>query len=184
MAFVSAVFACYIPYEVFDAWWYLRFVLPAYPLLLALTASAIVRLLVRGRWQWQPVTPLSPSSCCCSYERAFNAMHSACGNSNGGSGSPASMSAQDCLPMPSCSRPRKTAASASMRVESPLRGGRFHPTDSMARWRSRAHNYRPHFLIETGEQQEFVDRFQRHSAVGGLGWPALADINHIAPLRS
>lgn len=52
----------------------------------------------------------------------------------------------------------------------------------MARWRSRAHNYRPHFLIETGEQQEFVDRFQRHSAVGGLGWPALADINHMVRL--
>ena len=51
----------------------------------------------------------------------------------------------------------------------------------MAPWRSRARTTIDH-LIETGEQQEFVDRFQRHSAVGGLGWPALADINRMVRL--
>ena len=47
LTFVVAVFVCYIPYEVFDAWWYLRFVLPAYPALLALTAMALTAVLAR-----------------------------------------------------------------------------------------------------------------------------------------
>ena len=47
LAFCAAVFACYLPYVVFDDWWYQRFVLPAFPPLLALTAAAIVSFLVR-----------------------------------------------------------------------------------------------------------------------------------------
>src|SRR5204863_6190602 len=51
-----AVFACYIPYEVFDAWWFLRFLLPAYPALLVLTAAALVWLVQRrGPW-WRVVS--------------------------------------------------------------------------------------------------------------------------------
>src|SRR6185436_1727007 len=53
LAFAVAVFACYIPYEVFDAWWYLRFVLPAYPALLVLTAVGLMALLGRAGTVWQ-----------------------------------------------------------------------------------------------------------------------------------
>ena len=42
LVFAVAVVACYLLYIPFDAWWYLRFLLPAYPALLALTAGAIV----------------------------------------------------------------------------------------------------------------------------------------------
>jgi hypothetical protein len=38
------VFACYLPYVVFDAWWYTRFLLPALPLMLILTSVSIVAL--------------------------------------------------------------------------------------------------------------------------------------------
>jgi hypothetical protein len=37
--FVLAVFACYMWYLPFDAWWYLRFVLPAFPLIFVLAAD-------------------------------------------------------------------------------------------------------------------------------------------------
>lgn len=43
--FVGAVVASYLPYLVFDAWWYLRFLLPAYPALFVISASAGVALL-------------------------------------------------------------------------------------------------------------------------------------------
>jgi hypothetical protein len=49
LAFAAATFAVYLPYVVFDAWWYLRFVLPAIPPLLALTSAVIVELLRRIR---------------------------------------------------------------------------------------------------------------------------------------
>jgi hypothetical protein len=44
---------------------------------------------------------------------------------------------------------------------------------------ARAQGYRPYLLIETGEQQEFVERFESKSPLGGLGWPPLADIDHM-----
>ena len=44
---------------------------------------------------------------------------------------------------------------------------------------ARAHGYRPYLLIETGEQQEFVDQFAGKSPLGGLGWPRCVDINHM-----
>lgn len=49
LAFAALTFACYVPYTVFDAWWFLRFVLPAFPAILVLTSAAVVHLLTRGR---------------------------------------------------------------------------------------------------------------------------------------
>jgi hypothetical protein len=43
IVFAAAVIACYLPYVVFEEWWYLRFVLPAVPPLLVLTAFVVVR---------------------------------------------------------------------------------------------------------------------------------------------
>jgi hypothetical protein len=41
LAFIASVFACYLLYIPFDAWWYLRFLLPAYPALLVLTMMVV-----------------------------------------------------------------------------------------------------------------------------------------------
>jgi dolichyl-phosphate-mannose-protein mannosyltransferase len=48
LAFAAITFACYLPYVVFDAWWYTRFLLPATLPLLALTAAVIVTLIARA----------------------------------------------------------------------------------------------------------------------------------------
>jgi hypothetical protein len=48
LAFALVTFACYVPYVVYDAWWFLRFVLPAFPPLLVLMAFVIVRWLTRS----------------------------------------------------------------------------------------------------------------------------------------
>jgi hypothetical protein len=45
LIFAAAVFACYLPYVVFDAWWYTRFLLPAVLPLLALAAAVVVRII-------------------------------------------------------------------------------------------------------------------------------------------
>jgi hypothetical protein len=42
LAFACAVGACYVFYLPFDAWWFLRFLLPAFPALLVLTAAALM----------------------------------------------------------------------------------------------------------------------------------------------
>jgi hypothetical protein len=41
LCFIAVVFACYMFYLPFDAWWFLRFLLPAYPPLLVMTTVAI-----------------------------------------------------------------------------------------------------------------------------------------------
>ena len=47
LVFAAAVYGCYAFYAPFDAWWFLRFLLPAFPALLALTAAAVVTLAAR-----------------------------------------------------------------------------------------------------------------------------------------
>ena len=47
LAFSAVVFACYLPYVVFEDWWYQRFVLPALPALLALTSVVVTGALTR-----------------------------------------------------------------------------------------------------------------------------------------
>ena len=48
LVFAAITFACYLPYVVFDAWWYTRFLLPATVPLLALSAGVIVTLIARA----------------------------------------------------------------------------------------------------------------------------------------
>jgi hypothetical protein len=49
VVFPLVLLALYLPYYVFETWLYLRFLLPAYPLLLGATAAVIVTLLRRTR---------------------------------------------------------------------------------------------------------------------------------------
>ena len=44
VAFIIAVLVLYLPYEAFNAWWFVRFMLPAFPPLLVLTAVSVVAL--------------------------------------------------------------------------------------------------------------------------------------------
>jgi hypothetical protein len=45
LALAVATFAAYLPYRVFDDWWYLRFVLPGIPLMITLSVITIVRII-------------------------------------------------------------------------------------------------------------------------------------------
>jgi hypothetical protein len=173
---VAAVFACYIPYEVFDAWWYLRFLLPAYPALLVLTAASLTALV--GRF---PVVQLAIVAAVAlftvhvtidrgafglrDFERRFRlageyvAAHLP--------GNAAVITAQE---------------SGSVRFYS----GRLTlfwrelPADSLdgALEFLKVQGYRPFLLLEPWEQADFVQRFGAGSRVGGLSWPPIADINH------
>jgi len=53
--FIATVFLSYLFYLPFDDWWYLRFLLPAYPPILVLSSAALVRLLT-------PLTRVAPDA--------------------------------------------------------------------------------------------------------------------------
>jgi len=184
LTFVGAVFACYIPYEVFDAWWYLRFVLPAYPAMLALTGSAVVWLLARRPWPWQAagfaiaalvVILLVRESVerhafgLWEFERRFQLAGEYVGSR---------------LPANAIVFAAQESGSVRFYAGRPTIAWRELTPDALdgALAFARAHGYRPYFLIENGELQEFVAQFERQSALGSLGWPARADINHMVRL--
>jgi hypothetical protein len=47
LALAGLVWACYLSYLVFEDWWYLRFLLPSYPLLIVLASAALLIVLQR-----------------------------------------------------------------------------------------------------------------------------------------
>jgi hypothetical protein len=48
LSFIIFVVACYLPYTVFEAWWYIRFLLPAIPVALALMSASVVTIAARA----------------------------------------------------------------------------------------------------------------------------------------
>jgi len=55
LAFASTTIVLYLPYRVFDDWWYIRFLLPAIPFLIVLSAAAIRALVGRVSPRAEPV---------------------------------------------------------------------------------------------------------------------------------
>ena len=181
LVFILAVFACYIPYEVFDAWWFLRFVLPAYPALLVLTSSALVWLFDR-RGSWWRIVPYAAAAIVAvvlaresvrrhafglwEFERRFEL---------------AGEYVAARLPQNALVIAAQETGSVRFYSDRVTIAWRELPADALdtALTFARAHEYRPYLLIETGEQQEFVDRFQARSPLAGLAWPAIVDINHM-----
>ena len=47
LSFIATTFGCYVFYVPFDAWWFLRFLLPSYPALLVLTSAMLLAVLRR-----------------------------------------------------------------------------------------------------------------------------------------
>ena len=48
LALAAATMLVYLPYRVFDDWWYIRFLLPAIPFLIALSVAAVARIVGRA----------------------------------------------------------------------------------------------------------------------------------------
>ena len=174
---IVGVFLCYAFYLPFDHWTYLRFLLPAVPLILIVSsgcalalmrrlnspsskALAIALILVVLAWRWdvaatrgfQPIQP---------HDRRFALVGEF---------------ARDQLP-------------AKAVVFTIIHSGslRYYSSRLTVRWDwlapeeldtalnfFRARGYHPYFLIEDWERAQFVDRFRGHSAVAALDWPPFA----------
>jgi hypothetical protein len=180
-AFVVAVFACYIPYSVFDAWWYLRFVLPAYPAMLVLTASALVGLLERRQLWVRAGSFVAVAALIVVLVRTSIHLHAFGLWEFERRFQLAGEYVDSHLPRNAIVITAQESGSV-----------RFYANRVSMTWRAldpdafesalafvRSHDYRPYFLIETEEQQEFVDRFGAKTPIGSLAWPPMVDINHM-----
>ena len=180
LAFVAAVFACYIPYEVFEAWWYLRFLVPAYPPLLVLTGVALHALVEGKRARWRAVELLALGAIVGfmlrvtidrgafglrDFERRFRL---------------AGEYVASHLPADAAIITGQESGSIRFYSGRLTLFWRELPADSLDRAIEflRSEGYRPYLLLEQWEQPEFVRRFGGTTRAGELSWPPIADINH------
>lgn len=180
LAFAAGTLACYLPYVVFDAWWYLRFVLPAIAVLVTLSAAVLVRLAARLRPALRaPVLGLAVGILVVFYlgvavrRQVFELRHFE---------SRFRISGEYLA-----SHLPDDAAILTVRQSGSVRFYSGRPTlvwadlDAASLDRAleylRGRGYHPYLLLENWEEPGFRARFGRQSALGRLEWPPIAEID-------
>lgn len=173
-----ATLVCYLPYIEFDVWWYVRFLLPAIPLLIILTVAVLWRAVrwasppmryaliaaavgvIGVRWQSGPEAGLARQLQ--RLERHFiDAGHLA----------------------------RRLPETAVVLTVADSGGVRFHGPRSTLLWESldpawfdraldalRQLGRPPYLLLESGEVEAFKARFRHRTAVAELDWPPIFQV--------
>lgn len=179
IAFAAAVFACYLPYVVFEEWWYLRFVLPAIAPLLALTAFVVVRAIERVPVPARAIAFFVAAAVVSVLYvhiaerrgafglRDFEWRFRAAGEYVAG----------------------RLPANAALITGHQTGSIRFYSARSTAGWGDidpgrldeaveflRHNGRKPYLLFEAWEEPHFRSRF-RNDRLGELGWPPMAEIN-------
>jgi hypothetical protein len=178
LAFAAATLACYLPYVVFDAWWYQRFLLPAVPPVLALTAAVAVGALAPLRPAARTVVFTGVAASLASTFIDAAATRGVFGLRNfearfRTAGAYVAALEPDAVVI-------TTHHSGSVRFYSGrstaawdgIAPGRL--SDAIAFLRARGR--RPYLLLETWEQPAFRDRFAS-DPLGSLEWPPMAEID-------
>jgi 4-amino-4-deoxy-L-arabinose transferase-like glycosyltransferase len=179
--FVLGVYACYAFYLPFDDWWFLRFLLPAFPASFALMSVALVRLCGRlprhARWL-VPVILV-----------AFAAEHSIrFGWANGAYHSASEWRFAVVGQYIRTHLPERAIFVASLHSGSArYYSGRmtiryeFIPAerlDALLAHVERA-GYSPFILVDDVEAPGFIASFSGRSSVGALDWPPIADVSGV-----
>lgn len=181
---VALVLVSYAFYVTFADWWYLRFLLPAYPAMAALAGVGVLRLARLAPECWHGATV----ACICAIAVGVNARQAQ------GRGvfevheeearyRAVGRFVSEHLP--------PNAAFFAFQQSGSLRhyAGRLtlrfdvlpHLWFGTAIDKLRARGYRPYFVVEDPERQLFIDRFHGVHPLGRLDWPAVAELN--GPVR-
>jgi hypothetical protein len=186
LGFAALVVACYLPYSSFEEWWYLRFLLPALPVLLILASSVPVRLvpatpapvraplLVAGvaLLGWHYVATASERSAFTLDRLESRYLAAGAFASRKLPGNAVLLSVQESGPL------RMYGLRTTVRFDhlDP------HGLDSAVRFLDGA-GYRPYFVLEVWEEAQFRDRFARSSSLGLLDWPPIAEVGSPVKVR-
>ena len=180
LAFAGATLACYLPYVVFDAWWYTRFLLPALLPWLALTAAVLVAVL-----EALPAAVRFPSFAFTVATVVTLYLHTG--------------SARDVFRIRDLEWRFRSVGEfvASMPADAAFitlhHSGsiRFYASRSTVGWADvdkgrlddavaflRRHGRRPYLLFEQWEEPQFRERFAGER-LGALDWPATAEVDGV-----
>ena len=180
LAFAAATLACYLPYVVFDAWWYLRFVLPAVAVILILTAVAAAALAARLRPAWRaPALALGCGLVAILYIeiaarrqvfelQALESRYRIAGE-------------YVAARLPPDAAVVTVHQSGSVRFYSGRQTLVWSEVDPASFDRAleylRSRGYRPYLLFERWEEPAFRKRLEGKSAIAALDWPPIAEID-------
>ena len=181
LLFVVTLFSCYLFYLPMDAWWYLRFLLPAFPALLVLTSVVIVRAASRLSHGAREAA-IAAVLVLLGWHGVRYASDHAAFHLREGERKYVRIGEYVASRLP------ERAALISMQHSGSIRyyAGRLtvrydfipdtsldHVIDELRRL-----GYDPYIVLDTQEVSAFQERFKRHSQFAALDWPALARLQH------
>jgi hypothetical protein len=182
-----ATIAAYLPYQVFNDWWYIRFLLPAIPLLVVLTVATIhatVGRRARGDCSATRTAAISAGFAVAVFVLCAWWIHVACERrafelhdlerpyvdagtfvAQRVSGAAAIVTVKD-------------SGSVQYYAQRPTVSWDTLPPDALDRTLDflRSRGLTPLLLFETAEEPQFRARFEAASAIGGLDWPPMARV--------
>jgi len=186
IAFIIAVFACYVSFLSFDAWWFLRFLLPAFPPILifvAVSLAAIARRLAgpaRIIATTTVVALLAWRGAWYSLDRGVFAMKE-------GERKYAAVGAWVARRLPERAVVITELHSGSIRYYAgrlTMRWTWIPETDLDAVVGDLVQRgYVPYFLLEPAERDEFTSRFRGLSQFAELDWPPSVTLRHASEVR-
>jgi hypothetical protein len=177
VVFAAMVIGIYLLYQPFPEWWYLRFLMPAMVVLLALASAAAVSLLSRA--SMGGLIPIVAVLLGIAGTRAAGERQAFELQRMEGRYRQAAELVRDRLP-----------ANAVVITEFQSGSIRFHAGREVLLWESldpawldraiawlRAKGLQPYLLLERREEAAFRSRFRAGSEAGGLDWPPRFDVN-------
>jgi len=177
LAFVLGVFACYLLYTPFHAWWFLRFVLPAFPAIFALAADAVWAASSKGGRKAHVVSMLVFTLVCMDWGVRF-AKTQAVLDLGDGEQKYADVGRFIARELPARAVVISIQHSGSVRYYSGRLTLRYDWLD--AEWLDRAVGYlkstgsEPYLLLEAFEVAEFREKFKGQKTVAALDRPPVA----------
>jgi hypothetical protein len=185
-AFAASVVACYLPYAVFEEWWYLRFLLPAIAVALVLSASISLRLA-----GFAPAALRAPlfvtGVCLLAAFHVSTAVRREAFNLRRVESRYLAAAAWASGHLPADAVLLSVQESGPLRLYARRTTVRFdyiepHGLDAAVRYLEGAGS-RPFFALEAWEEAQFRGRFGRHSAMGLLDWPPMAEVGRPVKVR-
>jgi hypothetical protein len=173
LALAATTLTCYLPYRIFDDWWYTRFLLPALPLLIALSVVTLVEFAGLVRHYQAPLIAASVMMLAALWIRTAHARH-----------------AFDLAEMEQHYYRAGTAVAAHVTGRAAIvtlkdtGSVQYHAGRPTLSWDTlepaaldlalafvRSRGYTPYLLFEVDEEPAFRDRFSGRSVLGDLDWP-------------
>jgi hypothetical protein len=175
--FIALVLLCYLFYSPFDAWWYLRFLLPAFPPLLVLMSVSLVSSVTRVAGRLRDVVIVAIIGLLAWHGVNFARDHFAFASKEGerkyvAVGNYIAQRLPDravIICMQFSGSVRYYSGRPTIRYDSVPEAG----LDSLVAELTHI-GYEPYILVEDSEKDKFVARFKERGRFGALDWPPVA----------